>query len=126
MLLPPNVPVVLKPKTQASLLVIEPPTSILVRAPPAARLKEAVAGCVALVVNRHERPAGARRNEAPIMFVLRPVMFGRIPVKLAYRTCHGSDACRIVAPPPVQLLEFTVPLLMKPIRAPTVLAMTFE
>jgi|SRR5829696_6229881 len=126
-LLPVSVAVVLKPKRQPVVDVIEPPKSALVSAPPAARLNPSVAGWVVLVTNRQDAPAPeSRRNDIPITWTLTFVIAGRVPVKLAYRMCHGSDACRTVIAAPLQAPAFTVLLLIKPIRAPALFVMTFE
>ena len=57
--------------------------------------------------------------------VLSLVMFGSVPVKDAYLTCHGREAVRIVADP-LMHLSATIALVMKPIREPATLAMVLE
>ena len=102
---PESVPLILRPKAQASLLVIAPPTSTEVSAPVVVLRLNVPSPCsvvVSLRVNRQLTPATATLNAPPLIKVLILVMSGSIPSNPKYLICHGNDAARIVASPPEQ------------------------
>jgi len=58
-----------------------------------------------------------------VAFIL--VIFGSVPVKLAYLVCHGRLAVRIVALPLMQGVP-SVALVIRPVRAPATFAIVLE
>src|SRR5215217_7076362 len=102
-------------------VLMEPPISEVVSAPPASRLNVPMAGSVVVLLARHvTKPGSLTRNDEPITLTLRDVMFGSVPVKARYCVCQGSVSVRIVADPEEH--GPSIALVMKPIREPTTLA----
>jgi hypothetical protein len=99
-----------------------PPITAVVMTPPASRLN--VRDSVPPLA-RHSIPNTGSLvfSSTPAILAFIAVMFGSVPPKLSYLTCHGSDACRTVADPLMQWVPPITDLVMYPVRAPAVLLM---